>query len=126
MNRGILFLLFLIPVILTAETKKSKKQTNVSQQKLPSFQMKYLMQHNTRPVTEPLKFQNDDPSSMPKLDLGLDALHETGLTDSEGTLLASTLDGKLVAIDQNTGKILWKHSDQPVVRSPYDSSKPVL
>ena len=61
---------------------------------------------------------------MPKLDI--DSMFETGLTDSEGTLLASTLDGKLVAINQNTGEILWKHADEPVVRSPYDSSKPVL
>ena len=42
------------------------------------------------------------------------------------TLLASTLDGSLKAIDMATGEILWELSDEPVVRSPYDSSNPVL
>jgi glucose dehydrogenase len=40
--------------------------------------------------------------------------------------LASTLDGTLVAIDQKTGDVLWKLVDEPVVKSPYDATKPVL
>ena len=41
-------------------------------------------------------------------------------------MLASTLDGTLVAINQADGEILWELDDEPVVRSPYDNSNPVL
>ena len=41
-------------------------------------------------------------------------------------ILASTLDGTLAALDAETGKVLWKVNDEPVVKSPYDREKPVL
>ena len=46
----------------------------------------------------------------------------------EATLLASTLDGTLVALSSKSGKIIWSLNDQPVVKSPYDRNegKPVL
>ena len=46
----------------------------------------------------------------------------------EATLLASTLDGTLVALSSKSGKIIWNLNDQPVVKSPYDRNegKPVL
>ena len=46
----------------------------------------------------------------------------------EATLLASTLDGTLVALSSKSGKIIWSLNDQPVVKSPYDRTegKPVL
>ncbi len=71
--------------------------------------------------------QRDDPGSLPNLDLDLDAFYyETALTHSESTLLASTLDGHLVALSQETGELLWDIREEPVVKSPYDSAKPVL
>jgi len=44
----------------------------------------------------------------------------------EATLLASLLDGSLVAIGKASGKITWSLADEPAVKSPYDPSKPVL
>ena len=46
----------------------------------------------------------------------------------EATLLASTIDGTLVALSSKSGKIIWNLNDQPVVKSPYDRNqgKPVL
>ena len=46
----------------------------------------------------------------------------------EATLLASTIDGTLVALSSKSGKIIWSLNDQPVVKSPYDRNegKPVL
>ena len=68
-----------------------------------------------------------ETSSLPKLDLNLDdaAAYALGHTEQQ-TLLASTLDGSLKAIDMATGEVIWELSDEPVVRSPYDSSNPVL
>ena len=64
-----------------------------------------------------------DPGSLRNLDLD----SKFALAHQErSTLLASTLDGSLKAIDMATGEILWELSDEPVVRSPYDSSNPVL
>jgi len=50
----------------------------------------------------------------------------TALTPPDATLLASTIDGTLVAIDQASGEVIWQLNDQPVVKSPYDSNKPIL
>ena len=44
----------------------------------------------------------------------------------EATLLASTLDGTLVAMSTKTGEVVWNLNDEPVVKSPYDNSKPLL
>jgi len=44
----------------------------------------------------------------------------------EATLLASLLDGSLVAIGKASGKVAWTLADEPAVKSPYDPSKPVL
>jgi len=44
----------------------------------------------------------------------------------EATLLASLLDGSLVAIGKASGKVTWSLADEPAVKSPYDPSKPVL
>ncbi len=63
---------------------------------------------------------------MPNLDLDPFYPYGTALGGSEPTLLASTLDGHLVALGQETGDLLWDIKDEPVVKSPYDSSKPVL
>jgi hypothetical protein len=54
--------------------------------------------------------------------------YEHGLVPpkDDETLLASTLDGRLVAIDKESGDVLWQLNDEPVVKSPYDSAKPVL
>ncbi len=61
------------------------------------------------------------------MDLDLEAFYyETALSPSEATLLASTLDGKLVALNQHTGEVLWELADEPVVKSPYDPNKPML
>ncbi len=71
----------------------------------------------------------DDPGSLPHLDLDLDSLYyETALGpgESSSTLLASTLDGHLVALSQDSGEVIWDMRDEPVVKSPYDSTKPVL
>jgi len=76
-----------------------------------------------------LALQNS-PGSPPNLDLDLDALlnghSETGVGAPEETLLASCLDGRLVALDGRSGRQLWELNDEPVVKSPYDSGKPVL
>ena len=67
-----------------------------------------------------------ETSSLPKLDLNLDdAAFALGPTEQQ-TLLVSTLDGSLKAIDMAKGEVIWELSDEPVVRSPYDSSNPVL
>ena len=67
-----------------------------------------------------------ETSSLPKLDLNLeDAAYALGHTEQQ-TLLVSTLDGSLKAIDMAKGEVIWELSDEPVVRSPYDSSNPVL
>ncbi len=69
-------------------------------------------------------FQND-AGSLPNLELSLD--DDFALSPrEEGMLLASTLEGTMVAINQLTGEVLWELNDHPVVRSPYDASKPVL
>lgn len=52
--------------------------------------------------------------------------YETALSPSDSTLLASTLDGSLVAVNQQTGESIWTMTDEPVVKSPYDASKPML
>eukprot|EP00090_Calanus_glacialis_P028589 TRINITY_DN458_c0_g1_i1.p1 TRINITY_DN458_c0_g1~~TRINITY_DN458_c0_g1_i1.p1 ORF type:complete len:1157 (-),score=196.13 TRINITY_DN458_c0_g1_i1:177-3647(-) len=42
------------------------------------------------------------------------------------TILASLLDGSLIAINKRTGTTKWKLMDEPVVKSPYDPMKPIL
>ena len=42
------------------------------------------------------------------------------------TILASLLDGSLVALNKQTGATRWRLTGEPVVKSPYDPSKPVL
>ena len=42
------------------------------------------------------------------------------------TILASLLDGSLVALNKRTGATKWKLEDEPIVKSPYDPLKPVL
>jgi len=49
------------------------------------------------------------------------------VTNTEGlTILISTLEGGLFAVDKKTGSIRWKLIDEPVVKSPYNPAKPVL
>ena len=70
-----------------------------------------------------------EAGSLPQLDLNLKDWDESPYAlahNDKNTLLASTLDGSLKAIDVETGEIIWELSDEPVVRSPYDSSNPVL
>ena len=50
-------------------------------------------------------------------------LYTSGLVTSDDILFASTLDGKLVALDSTNGEVLWNLHEEPVVKSPYDSSK---
>ena len=50
-------------------------------------------------------------------------LYTSGLVTSDDILFASTLDGKLVALDSSNGEVLWNLHEEPVVKSPYDSSK---
>lgn len=72
-------------------------------------------------------FESDDAhtdgGNIPLPEVGGDS---RGLKPSDATVLASTLDGNLVAIDPITGEILWTINDQPVVKSPYDATKPIL
>ena len=42
------------------------------------------------------------------------------------TILASLLDGSLVALNKRTGATKWKLEDEPIVKSPYDPLKPIL
>ena len=59
--------------------------------------------------------------------MDLDLEYDFALAPNDGAiLLASSLEGTLVAINQASGEILWELDDEPVVRSPYDSAKPVL
>jgi serine/threonine-protein kinase/endoribonuclease IRE1 len=44
----------------------------------------------------------------------------------EPTLLASLLDGSLVALGKTGGVVRWTLDDEPAVKSPYDPLKPVL
>ena len=67
----------------------------------------------------------DDPGALPNLDLD-SFYYEGALSPSDTTLLASTLDGTLVALSQESGEVLWELRDEPVVRSPFDASKPIL
>jgi len=49
------------------------------------------------------------------------------VSQGEGqTILASLLDGSLIAINKHTGTTKWKLMDEPVVKSPYDPMKPIL
>jgi len=49
------------------------------------------------------------------------------VSQGEGqTILASLLDGSLIAINKRTGTTKWKLMDEPVVKSPYDPMKPIL
>ena len=50
-------------------------------------------------------------------------LYTSGLATPDDILFASTLDGKLVALDSSNGEVLWSLHEEPVVKSPYDSSK---
>lgn len=70
----------------------------------------------------------NEAGTLPNLELDWEDDYALGHSEPkfERTLLASTLDGSLVAIHQQTGEILWKLDDQPVVRSPYDAANPVL
>ena len=57
---------------------------------------------------------------------------ESGKTDcpvyhgEDPTILASLLDGSLVALNKRTGATKWRLEDEPIVKSPYDPLKPVL
>ena len=76
----------------------------------------------------PPRFQSE-AGAPPNLDLDkiLKEDYDYPLAPNDGaTLLASTLDGHLVAINQANGEVLWELNDEPVVRSPYDSTKPSL
>ena len=72
------------------------------------------------------------PPSPTNFPTGVNPNHYPGLNNNavaqEATLLASTLDGTLVALSSKSGKIIWSLNDQPVVKSPYDRNegKPVL
>eukprot|EP00092_Neocalanus_flemingeri_P031372 GFUD01034075.1.p1 GENE.GFUD01034075.1~~GFUD01034075.1.p1 ORF type:complete len:1174 (-),score=191.56 GFUD01034075.1:154-3675(-) len=49
------------------------------------------------------------------------------VSQGEGqTILASLLDGSLIAVNKRTGTTKWKLMDEPVVKSPYDPMKPIL
>jgi len=49
------------------------------------------------------------------------------VSQGEGqTILASLLDGSLIALNKRTGTTKWKLMDEPVVKSPYDPMKPIL
>ena len=68
----------------------------------------------------------NEAGTLPNIDLNhFEDDFPLGYTEQK-TLLASTLDGTLVAINQANGEILWELDDEPVVRSPYDNSNPVL
>ena len=72
------------------------------------------------------------PPSPATYSSGFNPNHHPGLDNNavaqEATLLASTLEGTLVALSSKSGKIIWSLNDQPVVKSPYDRNegKPVL
>mgnify|MGYP001196808457 CR=1 FL=1 len=69
----------------------------------------------------------NEAGTLPNIDLNFEDFKDYPLGHTEQkTLLASTLDGTLVAINQVTGEIIWELDDEPVVRSPYDNSNPVL
>ena len=95
-----------------------------------SFKFNFLNSKINRVV---FYFQNP-AGQLPNLEFGEDFYSgplngggpQTGLTPPDATILASTIDGTLVAIDQASGEILWELNDQPVVKSPYDSNKPIL
>jgi len=56
-----------------------------------------------------------------------DSDEDCAIGQGEGpTILASLLDGSLVALNKKTGSTKWKLMDEPVVKSPYNPSKPVL
>ena len=42
------------------------------------------------------------------------------------TILASLLDGSLIALNKRTGDRKWTLEDEPIVKSPYDPMKPIL
>jgi len=42
------------------------------------------------------------------------------------TILASLLDGSLIALNKRTGMTKWTLEDEPIVKSPYDPMKPTL
>ena len=69
----------------------------------------------------------NEAGTLPNIDLNFQDFEDypIGLTEQK-TLLASTLDGTLVAINQVSGEIIWELNDEPVVKSPYDNSNPVL
>lgn len=49
------------------------------------------------------------------------------LSPSENpTILASLLDGSLIALNKQTGAKRWTLEDEPIVKSPYDPTKPIL
>ena len=69
----------------------------------------------------------NEAGTLPNIDLNFEDFKDypLGYTEQK-TLLASTLDGTLVAINSASGEIIWELDDEPVVRSPYDNSNPVL
>ena len=44
----------------------------------------------------------------------------------DATILASLLDGSLIALNKRTGTTKWRLDDEPIVKSPYDPMKPIL
>jgi len=63
----------------------------------------------------------------PGLDCAVTPQSGTAVDKGEETMiLASLLDGSLVALGKGTGAVRWRLADEPVVKSPYDPLKPVL
>lgn len=69
-------------------------------------------------------FRSKEERSTPILK---DSVEACALGQGESpTILASLLDGSLVAINKVTGTTKWKLLDEPVVKSPYNPAKPLL
>lgn len=70
---------------------------------------------------------SSDPSDTSSFSGGIQGFYpKSPVSAADSTLLASTLDGGLVAIDKYSGHIRWRLEDEPVVKSPFDPKKAVL
>ena len=107
-----------------------------------------IILHNTKIDTEVSLVKWNSPSRSPMLDQYVEpSLSTTGYTVSKGlteyhrskipeddeiihnrTLLASTLDGRLVALNSITGEQMWSLNEQPAIKSEYESieGEPIL
>ena len=93
---------------------------------IKSHHLSHIFATDNKCIFYKCQFQNE-AGKLPNIDLDRLGEGDYPLASNDGaTLLASTLDGKLIAINQATGEILWKLDDEPVVRSPFDSAKPTL